>query len=337
MTAALGLCLAVPPLSLVEHAALAARADGAGVHTLAVGEARYDSLAAAAVVATATQRAGVMTAVTTWTRTPATAAAGALTLAELSGGRFTLGLGTMPPAWNRDFHGIDPSRPLARIGEYVVALRAALAAWAGAPAHVDGEFFRLRGYGADRPHPPAHHVPVHLAATRPAMARLAAEIGDGVVVNVVHTEQWVRGVLLPAVEEGERSAGRRAVRSVMLRVVLHDGDEVGAWRVAAQSLRRYRAVPYFRQVAEREGLDPDTDDPDLVGRFVAAGTLEDLRRRLATYDDWADVVLLTPASGLDARQELATYEQLLTLAERVPAPRGDGRPANPADPAAARR
>jgi 5,10-methylenetetrahydromethanopterin reductase len=329
----LGLCLAVPPILLAEHGRLAAAAEEAGAAVVAVGEARYDSLATAALVITATRRIPVMTAATTWARSPVSTAVGALTLAEMSEGRFTLGLGTMPAAWNRDFHGIDPTRPLARLREYVAVIRAACQAWAGSPADFTGEFFSVAGYGADRAEPPAYPVPVHLAATRPAMARLAAEIGDGVIINVVHTPRWLHERVLPALAKGDASSEGRAHRTVMLRVVVHDGSRRGsaeAMSEAGASLIRYRQVPYFREIATAEGLDPDRLEPEhLITRFVAVGTVDETVDRLASYRDNCDAVLLTPASGLTPYRQALTYQALLALvARQARGPRGDARPAS---------
>jgi alkanesulfonate monooxygenase SsuD/methylene tetrahydromethanopterin reductase-like flavin-dependent oxidoreductase (luciferase family) len=300
-------------------ARLAAAAERAGAGAISAGEARYDSFAMAAWLIAATGTVPVMTAVTTWVRSPAATAAGALTLAELSRGRFTLGLGTMPPAWNRDFHGIDPARPLARLREYVTAVRAAATAWAGAPAEFAGEFFSLTGYGADRTEPPAYPVPVHLAATRPAMARLAAEIGDGVILNVVHTPMWLRERLLPALAEGDAAAGRRVRRTVLLRVAVHDGTAAGraaAFAEAGASLAMYRRVPYFREIAAAERLDPDRlDDERLVNRFVAVGTVDAIFDRLAGYRDGCDLVLLVPPHGLSPDRLAGAYRGLLRICE----------------------
>jgi 5,10-methylenetetrahydromethanopterin reductase len=335
----LGVCLAVPPLPFAEHRRLAVAAEDAGAARLAVGEARYDSLAAAALLIGATSRIPIMTAVTTWSRSPVSMAVGAVTLAEMSGGRFTLGLGTMPAAWNRDFHGIDPARPLARLREYVAVVRAAARAWASAPADVSGEFFRVRGYGIDRAEPPGYEIPVHLAATRPPLARLAAEIGDGVILNVVHTPQWLREAVLPALAEGDAIAGRRAYRTLMLRIAVHDGtarDRARALTEASASLVRYRSVPYFREIAMAEGLSPDRlDDEELVTRFVAVGTVDELAARVGSHRDEVDTILLTPASGLTADRQLRAYEAILMLvAQRGPGPRDDGQPAirRPAGP-----
>jgi alkanesulfonate monooxygenase SsuD/methylene tetrahydromethanopterin reductase-like flavin-dependent oxidoreductase (luciferase family) len=326
----LGVCLAVPPLSFAEHRRLAAAAEDAGAARLAVGEARYDSMATAALLIGATIRIPIMTAVTTWARSPVSTAVGALTLAEMSGGRFTLGLGTMPAAWNRDFHGIDATRPLARLREYVAVVRAAARAWVGAPATVSGEFFHVSGYGSDRAEPPGYEISVHLAATRPALARQAAEIGDGVVLNVVHTPRWLRETLVPALAEGDALSGRRAHRTLMLRVAVHDGTTRGRQEAMAEaiaSLHRYRSVPYFREIAAAEGLDPDRfDDEELVTGFVAVGTVEEIRGRLVGYRDDVDTILLTPASGLTPERELQTYEAILTMVAQLGQGPRDGEP-----------
>lgn len=313
----LGLCLGIPPIPLPDYAAVAAAAETAGVAVLAAGEARYDSMAVAASLAAATSAVPLMTSVATWSRSPVSAAVAAMTLAEISQNRFTLGLGTMPPAWNRDFHGIDPRRPLARLREYLAVVRAAGAAWAGQVADYEGEFFTVRGYGAERAEPPQHAVPIHLAATRPAMARLAAEIGDGVIINVVHTVDWVRSTLVPAMDEGEMRSGRTTPRAVMVRVVLHDGSRRGresALATAGSALARYRPVPYFREIATAEGLDPDRlDDERLITRFVTLGTVEEVAHRLQDYVGLCDLVLLTPAASLPMDQLQCTYRALTTL------------------------
>ncbi len=287
---------------------------------LAAGEARYDSVAVTASLAAATSTVPLMTSVATWSRSPVSAAVAALTLAEISQGRFTLGLGTMPPGWNRDFHGIDPSRPLARLRDYVAVLRAAGQAWAGQVADYEGEFFTVKGYGSERAEPPQHTVPIHLAATRPAMARLAAEIGDGVIINVVHTTAWLRDSLVPALEEGATRAGRSVPRSVMVRVVLHDGSRRGraaAMAGASSALARYRPVPYFRDIALAEGLDPDRlDDEGLVKRFVVVGTPEEVALRLMDYAGLVDLVLLTPAAHLPPEELRWTYESLTALIDQ---------------------
>lgn len=323
----IGLALGVAGLPLAAAGPLAARAERAGADTLCVGEAWDDSFAAATVVALASRRARVMTAVTTWSRPPVATAVGAVTVDEVAAGRFALGLGTMPAAWSRDRYGIDPSRPLGRMREYVEVVRGAVAATPAEPLHHDGEWFPVRHYpGTPRARGP---VPVHLAATRPGMARLAGEIADGVLVNVVHTPRWLTDVLLPALQEGEACAGRRVERGVMVRTALHDGSPAGRIRAlqdARRSLELYRGVPYLAEVAASEGVDlhATPEPPDEIVRALAVvGTVEEVRDALLErYHGLVDWVELTPCSGLGAARLAEAYDGLLDLTACLATPSG---------------
>src|SRR3569833_95526 len=95
-----------------------------------------------------TSRIGRGTAVTQMSaRTPAAPAMHALTLAALSGGRLTLGLGASGPQVVEGWYGAPFARPLARTREYVRSLRDA---WRrAAPVTSDGPHYPLplRSYG----------------------------------------------------------------------------------------------------------------------------------------------------------------------------------------------
>jgi alkanesulfonate monooxygenase SsuD/methylene tetrahydromethanopterin reductase-like flavin-dependent oxidoreductase (luciferase family) len=311
----LGLALGVARLPLGESARLAGRAEAAGFDLVCAGEAAYDSFASATLLATATRKAGVMTAVSTWARSPVLASTAAATVDAVSGGRFTLGLGTMPAAWSRDFHGVDPDRPLARMREYVDVVRGALAAHSGRTLDADGEFYPVRGWSRWEP-PPREDLPVHLAATRPGMARLAGEVADGVLANVVHTRRWLAEVLVPAVAAGEerRGDGRRVVRGVMVRCLVHgSGERPWALDALRPSLALYQPVPYFTAVVEHAGLSPADLSDDLVRAMCVVGTADEVAEQLGAYAGLVDWVELTPPSGLDAAALRDAYAGLLAL------------------------
>lgn len=287
---------------------MAHMAEDAGFDTVSVGEAAYDSFATASAVARETTRVRVLSGVATWARPPVLTATSAATADRYADGRYALGLGTMPRAWNRDWYGIDPSRPLTRMREYVAVVRRALAA-TDAPLHHEGEWFRVSGYRRMAP-PPRTDVPIHLAATRPGMAALAGEIGDGVLFNVVHTHRWLRETLVPAVS----ASGRRIERGVMVRCVVDD-DEERALQLARRSFAMYLGVPYFHEVAEASGHDLTEVERllgsgDRAGALAAVpdgwlrdaalvGTAEQVRAAATRYEGLVDWLLLTPPTGLD--------------------------------------
>ena len=115
------------------------------------------------------------------TRSPVLVAQTAITLSNLSKGRFLLGLGASGPQVIEGLHGISFSRPLARISETVDIVRQVFAG--GKISHAGNEFHIPRPGGEAVPMRlstrPEHSIPVYLAALSPAMLRLTGQIADG--------------------------------------------------------------------------------------------------------------------------------------------------------------
>jgi alkanesulfonate monooxygenase SsuD/methylene tetrahydromethanopterin reductase-like flavin-dependent oxidoreductase (luciferase family) len=140
--------------------------------------------------------------------TPLGLAAQAATLAQLSAGRFVLGLGTggYGPRFLASL-GL-PDRPIALMREYVTAVRGLLA---GRPVTAGP----LIGTGRGAPGWPQSaslgvedlpSAPVYLAALGPQMLRLAGETADGVLLNWATSERIAAS--RARVDEGAARAGR---------------------------------------------------------------------------------------------------------------------------------
>jgi F420-dependent oxidoreductase-like protein len=114
------------------------------------------------------------------TRSPVVLAQTALTLAELSHGRFLLGLGASGPQVIEGLHGVPFDRPVARMRESVTVIRQA---FAGEKVSFAGRTTRIPLPGLTRPMRlslaanPA--IPIYLAALSPKMLELTGEIADG--------------------------------------------------------------------------------------------------------------------------------------------------------------
>ncbi len=146
-------------------------------------------------------------------RTPAMTAMTAVTLNELSGGRFVLGLGLSGPQVVEGWHGVAYGKPLGRTREYVSIVRQVISRQS--PVVHRGDHYTIPYDGADatglgKPlklitHP-THPVPIHLAALGPRNVALAAEIADG-WLPVFYSPFRGPAVFQPLLDEGFAASG----------------------------------------------------------------------------------------------------------------------------------
>ena len=190
--------------------------------------------------------------------TPLGLAAQAATVAQLSSGRFVLGLGSGgygPRFWASV--GL-PDRPIAVMREYVTEVRGLLAgrqvtagpilARAGADPGAPG-WPRSASLGLAS----APNAPVYLAALGPQMLRLAGETADGVLLNWATPERIA--LSREQVDAGAARAGRDRVPMTMyIRVCIDDDVAAARQAFGAQVLGYAMAQPGTPQGAGYRGL-----------------------------------------------------------------------------------
>jgi F420-dependent oxidoreductase-like protein len=146
-------------------------------------------------------------------RTPAMAAMTAMTLDQLSGGRFILGLGASGPQVVEGWHGVPYGTPLARTREYIQIVRQILAR--EKPLEFHGSVYDIPAVGAGttglgKPLKSILHgnpaLPIYTASISPAGLRCAAEVADGVFPMMMDPENFDRAYL-PHLAEGFAKAG----------------------------------------------------------------------------------------------------------------------------------
>jgi F420-dependent oxidoreductase-like protein len=146
-------------------------------------------------------------------RTPAMTAMTAVTLNELSGGRFLLGLGLSGPQVVEGWHGVAYGKPLGKTREYVSIVRRAMAR--EDKLTYDGTHYQIPYRGADatglgKPlrlmtHP-TRAIPVYLAAIGPKNVSLTAEIADG-WLPIFYSPDRAGDVYGPLLAEGFSRSG----------------------------------------------------------------------------------------------------------------------------------
>lgn len=183
------------PMRLIQEA------ERLGVYAVWTAEAYgSDAISPLAWVGAQTQHIKLGTAIMQMPgRSPANAAMTAMTLDQLSNGRFLMGLGLSGPQVVEGWHGASYAHPLSRSREYVEIVRAIFKR--EQPVTHDGEIYQIpyRGQGATglgKPLKsaldPAPDIPIYLAALGPQNVALAAEIADGWLPMLFSPDQYDR-------------------------------------------------------------------------------------------------------------------------------------------------
>lgn len=119
-------------------------------------------------------------------RTPTMAAMTAISLHQLSGGRFIVGLGPSGPQVVEGWYGASYAKPLTRLHEYIDVMRQVFAR--EAPVQYDGHHYQLPYRGADasglgKPLKCIlscdEKIPIYTASLQHKAVALSAEIADG--------------------------------------------------------------------------------------------------------------------------------------------------------------
>jgi probable F420-dependent oxidoreductase len=266
-----GLTIPFSGVPLGEHGDLLRRAEAAGYDDLWTAETAgadgFTPLALAAVHTTGMRLGtGVVNA---FTRGPAVLAQHAAALADASGGRFVLGLGSSSNVIVERWNGVPFERPLSRVRATVEALRPVLAGERGPGG------FKLEA-------PPREPVPIVIAALRGKMLGLAAEIGDGAFTNFLP---------LSGARQVADAFGAPG-KELLCRFFSFPDPEEEALPAARRMLVGYATVPvytaFFRWLGWGERIDPMVEAWEAGDRARALELVPDeLVREVFVFGDGA--------------------------------------------------
>ncbi len=190
------------------------RAERAGFTSVWTAEAYgSDAVSTAAWILAQTGKIRVGTAIMQMpARSPAMTAMTAMTLNQLSGGRFLVGLGPSGPQVIEGWHGVAYGRPLTRTKEYIEIMRKVFAR--EAPVTHDGYHYQLpyRGGDATGLGKPLRSIlaadtsiPIYTASISPNGLECSAEVADGVFPIWMNPERF--DLLEGALDRGFARAG----------------------------------------------------------------------------------------------------------------------------------
>jgi probable F420-dependent oxidoreductase len=247
-----GMTVPLGGVPLAEQRDLVAEMADLGYTDLWTGEADgYDAFTPLALASQWAPGLRLGTAIVpAFTRGPLVIAQSAAALAQASGGRFVLGLGTSSDVIVERWNGVPFDRPLARVRDTVRAVKALLA---GEKVTGEYESFTVAGARLAEPPGPGLAVPVMVAALRPGMLRLAGREADGAILN------WLSAGDVPTVAPYVRETD--PAREIVARIFVCPTDDADRARAAGRRMiTAYLNVPVYaafhRWLGREEVLEP---------------------------------------------------------------------------------
>jgi probable F420-dependent oxidoreductase len=248
-----------PPLDLDQVPDFAQSAETIGFDAIWTSETQHDPFLPLTLIAEHSDDLLLGTAVAiAFARSPATVAYTAWDLAKLSRGRFILGLGTqVKPHIERRFGMPWPESPVKHLREFVAALRAFWKSWqTGDKLNYRGEYYKLTLMTPFfNPGPMEHpEIPIYLAGVNPGLCRLAGEIAQGFHTHPLHSVDYLKQVIKPALAEGWNRAAKNVDEidlTASVFVVSDQNEEL----LARGQIAFYASTPSYRPVFKLHGWD----------------------------------------------------------------------------------
>ena len=269
----------------------------------------------AAAMATSRVTLGTSVLTPSFRYNPAVVAQAFATLGCLAPGRVILGVGT-GESMNEVPVGIDwpeQSERFARLKEAVTLIQA-LTEPGAEFVNVEGTYYRTHDATIyDKPDEP---VPVYIAASGPAAARLAGRLADGLICTSGKGAELYTDTLLPALAEGADKAGRDAAgldRMIEMKVSF-DPDR-------ARAMEDTKVWAALALSAEAKMGIHDPRDMEIAGkaaasiahtRWMVSDDVDEHLEQLAAYLGYGFTHLVFHFPGPDQEAAIARYgEQIL--------------------------
>jgi probable F420-dependent oxidoreductase len=287
---------------------IAAEARRNGFGTMWLGEmATFDAFALATAVGLRAPGLGLKIGpLAVGVRSPVALALGLASVTTLTGARADLALGASSPVIVSGWHARPWDAVAPRARETVAAVRSILA---GERAAYSGELVQAHGFRLRQPLPDTR---ISLAAFGPAMTRVAAEVADEIVLNLVTPERVAQ--VREHVDRHAASCGRTPPEiAVWISAALDPGP--AALAQMASQLAVYLGPPGYGEMfaelgfaslveraragARRGELAPEIPRA-LIDQVCAVGSAGEIRRRLASYRDaGASRIGIAPSTAED--------------------------------------
>ena len=283
----------VTPLPAPFLTAMAQQQEAAGMEGLFAPQVYGPPFIPLAVAAGATTRVRLATGIAlAFARSPFETAVAAMDLDRISGGRFTLGLGTSVKSWSEGFFGMEYGKPVEHMREVVEIVRLVVEkSHTGELTRYDGKYHHLDFSEFNPLGAPARtNIPIWIAALRTPLIRLGAEIADGVIGHPIWSIEWAKTKVADDLKAGLAKSGRQRgdIEFNQWLFVAPNDDRKQAIEDARATVAFYGGVEQYEAYFAAHGFEKEAKSP--AGRREARR----LPQREAPRDrrDGADVCRL---------------------------------------------
>lgn len=270
-----GLAVARLDTATLVQTIIAAEAAGVRQVWSTQSPLQADTLTAFAAAAVQTSAVRLGTAIVpTYPRHPLTMASQALALNDLAPGRLRLGIGSSHRPIIEGTYGMQMSKPLEHLREYVQVVRAAL--WTGRVDY-QGEYFQVKATL-----PRTAPVPILTSVLRERAFELAGEIADG-ALSWLCPVPYLLKTGLPALRASARRQGRPAPPLVAHVLVAISDDRPAVLQATRVQIQSYGRLPFYASMFADAGhpVGPQGTMPDdLIESLVISGSAATIADRL---------------------------------------------------------
>lgn len=281
------------------------------------------------VIANETETIGITNdVISPYSRSPSLIGQTAVTMQDVSDGRFRLRIGASSPALAEQWHGLEFDRPLRRIRESIEIVRQVQS---GDRLDYDGEIYTPDGLalGCEAPDETA---PVDVAALGPKSTELTGRFADGWVPQLIPYDGLLDRItdLRRGAELGDRSIDDIRVAYTIRCCALEDGETAREYARSQVAFMIALYGPFYRRAIADAGWEETTETiretwldgdkagaiaavPDeLLDEVVAAGTPETARKQIERFEaiDAVDAVQIGFFDGMDEAERRRTLEAL---------------------------
>jgi coenzyme F420-dependent oxidoreductase len=311
----------------------AVRAEAHGFGRVSMGETTgWNIVPVMAVIAERTDDIGISDdVISPFSRAPTTLAQTALTLHDVTDGRFRLGLGPSSPAIAEGWHAGEFERPLRRLRETVDVIREV---YDGGDVDYDGEVYDVGGLSYDRD-VPDEPPGVDLATLGPKATELAGRFADGWVPQLFTPDALRERLddLERGADLGDRDPDDLRVSPIVRTCVSEDREyaraitrQMVAFLIGAYGPFYGDSVAeqgYEEMVAEIRSAWEDRDTAamadaltdEALDELAAAGTADEVRERIERMGavDGVDAVRVGFVGGMTQEDKETTMAALADL------------------------